>query len=109
LSYVVQPGDSLWSIAARFGVSVQAIAAANHLASQQMLHVGQTLIIPTAPSSTQPGYPVPAPQSPSNSSLEVRVAKLEREFDQIVTIVDDHRRQIFELSRRIQRIEKPTS
>jgi LysM repeat protein len=109
LSYVVQPGDSLWSIAARFGVSVQAIAAANHLANQQMLHVGQTLIIPTAVSPALPGSPVPSPQYPSNRTLEERVAKLEREFDQIVTIVDDHRRQIFDLTRRIQRIEQPTS
>jgi LysM repeat protein len=43
--YVVQAGDTLFSISRRFGVTVQAIMAANNLTSTN-IHVGQQLYIP---------------------------------------------------------------
>ena len=47
-TYVVQPGDTLRSIAEQFGVSVQAIIDANRLTPEQAdsLRVGQELVIP---------------------------------------------------------------
>jgi LysM repeat protein len=44
--YVVREGDSLSAIAARFGVSEEAIRQANNLADPNSIFVGQELIIP---------------------------------------------------------------
>lgn len=45
-AYTVQAGDTLFSIATRYGVTVDAIAAANGLANPEQIAVGQILIIP---------------------------------------------------------------
>jgi len=45
-THVVQPGDTLYGIAARYGVSVQALAQANGLTLYSVIYAGQTLIIP---------------------------------------------------------------
>ncbi len=45
-TYVVRPGDTLFSIAIRFGVSYYALAAANGLANPNFIYVGQVLRIP---------------------------------------------------------------
>jgi LysM repeat protein len=47
-TYTVKPGDTLRSIAEQFGVSVDALIAANHLTPAQAdaLRIGQELIIP---------------------------------------------------------------
>jgi LysM repeat protein len=45
--YVVQPGDTLFSIARRFGTTVDAIARFNGLRSSKIF-VGQQLRIPVA-------------------------------------------------------------
>jgi LysM repeat protein len=44
--YVVQPGDTLYSIARKYGKSVAAIADANHLVNIHFIFVGQRLVIP---------------------------------------------------------------
>ncbi len=43
--YVVQPGDTVWSIAARYGVSPEQIIRDNELSDPERLAVGQTLVI----------------------------------------------------------------
>ena len=57
-TYMVQPGDNLFRIALRFGVTVAALQAANGL-SGIFIYVGQVLIIPgqggSAPPPANPG------------------------------------------------------
>ena len=44
--YVVEPGDTLFSLAAQFGVSLEALMAANNLNSPD-IYAGQELTVPT--------------------------------------------------------------
>jgi len=46
VTYAVQRGDTLGSIAIRFGVTVDELAQANGLADPNRIYVGQTLVIP---------------------------------------------------------------
>src|SRR5688572_11933585 len=45
-TYVVQPGDSLFTIAEQFGIPMQAIIDANSIENPDYIEVGQVLIIP---------------------------------------------------------------
>ena len=58
--YIVKPGENLSRIASRYGVSVQAIQAANGL-NNYNIYAGQTLIIPV------PGAPAIPVVPPANS------------------------------------------
>ena len=53
-TYEVQPGDTVFSIARRFGTTVEAIVAANDLTDPSEIEVGQVLVIPggVSPTST---------------------------------------------------------
>lgn len=53
--YVVQPGDSLWSIARRYGMSVEQLARENVIPDSNRLVVGQVLVITTNRYVVQPG------------------------------------------------------
>jgi len=55
LVYVVQPGDTLTALSERFGLSPEAIAAANGMAEPQPLLAEQELVIPGAVYHVQPG------------------------------------------------------
>ncbi|QPC83195.1 LysM peptidoglycan-binding domain-containing protein [Phototrophicus methaneseepsis] len=74
--YTVQPGDTLSRIAARFGTTWSAIAAANNIANPNLIYPGQQLIIPGS-SGTPPTTPTPAPGDgdstppPTNASFEL--------------------------------------
>ena len=45
-TYTVQPGDTLWQISLRFGVSLDALIQANNLANPDILQSGQLITIP---------------------------------------------------------------
>lgn len=44
--YTVQPGDTLYSIALRYGTTVDALVAFNGLANPSLIYVGQVLLVP---------------------------------------------------------------
>lgn len=54
---VVQDGQTLWDIAQRYGVSVDAIAQANGLRDTEVIRVGQKLIIPGKTAQISPAAP----------------------------------------------------
>jgi len=62
-TYTVRPGDTLISIAARHGVSVSHLAAANGLYVSAWVYTGQRLKIP-GPASA-PAAPAPTPAAPN--------------------------------------------
>jgi LysM repeat protein len=51
-TYTVQPGDSLFKIALRFGLSTQELQSANGLGNRTMIVPGQQLVIPGAANYT---------------------------------------------------------
>lgn len=57
VQYIVQPGDTLWSLARRYGTSVDAIKIANGLTSD-LLQIGQILNIPVSQTESYLEYTV---------------------------------------------------
>ncbi len=51
-SYVVATGDTLYSIALRFGTTVEALAAANGITNINAISIGQVLVIPCGTTGT---------------------------------------------------------
>jgi peptidoglycan/xylan/chitin deacetylase (PgdA/CDA1 family) len=63
VTYVVQSGDTLFSIAQRFGVTVEAIAQANGITDPTQLEIGRELFIPGVT-----GTPTEPPETPPPTS-----------------------------------------
>jgi len=63
-TYTVQPGDNLYRISLRFGVSVAALAQANNIGNANLIFVGQVLQVPAGGSSA----PAPATPAPGGVS-----------------------------------------
>jgi murein DD-endopeptidase MepM/ murein hydrolase activator NlpD len=59
-TYTVQPGDTLFQIANRFGMRVARIAEANQISNVDLIEAGQTLIIPSA-AEVKTDPPLPSP------------------------------------------------
>ena len=45
-AHVVQPGENLFRIALRYGITVEALAVANDISNVNLIHPGQRLVIP---------------------------------------------------------------
>ena len=74
-SYVVQPGDTLASIAESFGVSVENLAGENAIQNQNLLAVGSTLKIPP------PAVGTPGPSFKIIPDSELVYGPASAEFD----------------------------
>ncbi|MDO5620557.1 MAG: peptidoglycan DD-metalloendopeptidase family protein [Paracoccus sp. (in: a-proteobacteria)] len=69
-SHKVAAGETAWSVARKYGISIQELAQANSLPENMGLRTGQVLTIPaaaarTASAITAPGQGSPTPQPPS--------------------------------------------
>lgn len=70
-SYIIARGDTLGSIAQRFGVTVQALINANQILNPDRIYYGQTLTIPNGAEASVATAPVEvaAPSAPAASKL----------------------------------------
>ena len=70
-SYQIVSGDTISAIAQRFGVTVQAILAANGLTSASIIYAGRKLVIPgvTGPAATSTASTTGSPTAPSTSTV----------------------------------------
>lgn len=100
MNYVIQPGDNLWSIAQRFGTTVQAIMQANRITNPNQIYAGRTIFIPVPSPGPGPG-PVFPPFPPGGGDVQRRLMQLERE-------VQRQGNEIIRLDRRVDRLERIT-
>lgn len=86
--YVVKAGDTLKSIAAKYGTTWQALAAANNIINPNYIYAGQTLQIsyttqpppaPVPPPATNPGFHIVAP----GETLQIIAARYGRTWQQL--------------------------
>ena len=73
--YVVQAGDRLYLIAAKFNVDPAALIAANHLTNPNLIYVGQRLVIPgaTVATAVPPATAAPTATAVPPTSVPVTV------------------------------------
>ena len=73
MHYVIQPGDTLWSIAQRVGTTIAALETLNHLTST-VIYAGGQLVVPlneeTKELTVAPASPAPTP-SPAGSASAI--------------------------------------
>lgn len=67
--HVVQPGESIWSIAVHYGSSVAAIASANGIADPSFIVSGQRLTVPGAKPTPDPVAPAAPVTKPAPAGL----------------------------------------
>ncbi len=69
LTYLVEEGDNLWSIAAEFGVDVEILMYVNNIAVANEIWVGQELIIPEEGTELPTVTPLPATLLPGQKII----------------------------------------
>jgi LysM repeat protein len=69
--YTVEPGDTFYRIARKFGYTLDALLTANPGVNPDTLQTGQTLCLPPAPSiSSKPAIPfIPSPNAAGSASI----------------------------------------
>ena len=69
--HVVEPGQTLWRIARAYGVGIDEVQQANHIADPSRIENGQALRIPGADAVREvPPFPAPVPQWTGPTTLE---------------------------------------
>jgi len=107
MNYTIRPGDTLWSIANRFGVSLQALMQANSITDPAAIYVGQTIYIPTTGGAFPPfPGPGPGPAPGPGAGINQRLDRLEREQNQLQRQINQLGRRIDQLEARVRRLER---
>jgi LysM repeat protein len=71
VTHVVSPGENLYRISLRYGVSLQALRRANGLGNSNAIYSGQRLVIPTAGPTLSAAVPVvPPPNVPQDPTVQ---------------------------------------
>jgi murein DD-endopeptidase MepM/ murein hydrolase activator NlpD len=69
--YTVQPGDNLFRIGRAYGLSVEALAVANQINNEKLIHPGQVLLIPAAGATSRPVTPATIAARPTREGAYV--------------------------------------
>ena len=72
--YRVQRGDTLTSVAVRYGVSAETLARLNHLRTGARLHAGRSITVPETAPVTVAAAVAPAPAAPAPAAATPPVA-----------------------------------
>ena len=104
MNHIIQPGETLWSIAARYGVTVNAILQADNLTNPNFIYLGQSLVIPTPGGYPFP-FPTPPPSPQPGAGLVQRVERLERQYRVVEAELDRQIQRINRLEQRVKRLE----
>lgn len=87
IEYYVLPGDNLFRIATRFGVTIQDISVANGITNPALIYVGQRLIIPVA--SPQPTTTPTATTQPTSQPTETPEPTESPEVTEAPTVTEE--------------------
>jgi LysM repeat protein len=69
--YTVQRGDNLFRIGRAYGLSVEALAIANQINNEKLIHPGQVLLIPAAGATSRPVTPTSIAAHPTREGTYV--------------------------------------
>jgi LysM repeat protein len=67
-TYTVQPGDTLWAIGQRFGISMQNLAAANNMGLNDTLFAGRVLTVSGSAAPASSTTPTPAASTTASTT-----------------------------------------
>jgi LysM repeat protein len=73
--YIVQPGDTLYRIALRYGTPLRALEQLNGVASPNLIEPGQALAIPNNASVAKPGLIIEPPTARQGGTVMIRIAR----------------------------------
>lgn len=76
-SYLVEPGDTLYRIALKFGTTTRALANLNGIPNPNLISVGQGLAIPSSALVVKPGLTMDPPTTRQGGTVLVKVARPE--------------------------------
>lgn len=100
MNYIVQQGDTIISIAARFNIPTLSILTANRMTDPSAITPGMTLYIPIPPPHAPGHMPPPPTPVPAPHELLQRIEKLEAEINMLHA-------ELNQLESRVRDLESP--